>query len=463
MVFLTFKTKNDKDNNLGFSEFKTQIESYYRSYFGEYISEILYRDRGIRNYLTPYIGIEFKEKVLKKLKDVWLDFLQNDLNLDPTKIIYDSDNENAIDCESYFNDKNIDIRTYRIDSALACAERNKNNYRPDIYDNEFLRIIKDISNEFTADNNEIAEINECGFIRFYISNLSVRFISSIFYGSDNRNVSRKALDYLEERLNVSRVKTTILLYKIMLIFLFPELFVEDLNSDDVKYLNNFDSLKLNPMFIFDSGIVDKFIFDKPDIKNMALVVNPDQSGRHYDLKTLRICTNKFKAFDEYRSEKVMNLIKNRINISIMNKISMYDGRLVEFEQIKKQFIPFLFKKFNEKYKRKFFPENSEFEVEKFCNYSYKITVTIVGEVEDNLYSFVRSVMEEFGIVSTTVSLDINYNWVNSDSKTADKTVKKLYDFLGFDKKNLPFYNFSFLRTNEFDWRMFYKFYPYRIL
>ena len=467
MVCLTFKTKNDEDNGLGFSKFNSKLDRYYISNFADYLSEFICNDYKYKTYFRDYIGNEFNEKVFKKVKDVWLDFLQNELNVDQTKVVYDDQNR-KVNCGIYFDDAVVHSRIYKLSNDMVCGERHVNNYNPALYDDEFLTIIRDISDGFINDNEEIVEINECGFVRFYKRSIDKDGIIRIFYSLDDPDFGNAELAYLINLLENNRSKVTLLFYKLVLIFMFPELFVEDINSSDIKYLSNFDQIKLNPMFIFDKDIVGNSAYNDININDIALVVNPDQSGKHYDIKTLRFCNTKnLKNFNKRQKSKISSLIKTRVNIVISNKLLLNNGSLVEFGQIEKRFTPFLIGKLNERFKGKFFPTNNEFEFEtytakNFSNFTIKMTV------DDSCYglewySFIRSVIKEFGIVSDDYGLGIDWWWVNNDNKIAEKMLEKLCEFSGFTRKGLLYSHFSFLRKNEYDNYIIWKFYPYKIL
>lgn len=463
MVCLTFKTKNDEDNGLGFPKFSSKIDRHYMSNFADYLAEFIGSDPNYKTYFSDYIGNEFNEKVFKKVKAVWLDFLQNELNVDPTKIVYDSQNR-KVNCGIYFDDTIVHSRIYKLNADILCGERHVNNYKPALYDDEFLKIIRDISDGFVNDNEEIVEINECGFVRFYRNSIDINSIRKIFYSLDDPDFGIAEEAYLIDLLKKNRSKVTLLFYKLILIFMFPELFVEDINSSDIKYLSNFDQIKLNPMFIFDKDIVGNKVYNDPRIKDIALVVNPDQSGKHYDIKTLRFCVlQNLKNFNKRQESKIHSLIKYSVIITISNKLLLNNGRLVEFGQIEKRFTPFLISKLNERLKGKFFPTNNELKFENTDNYS-KIKMTIADNYyEMEWYSFIRSVIKEFGIVSDDYRLDINRYLVHNDNKIAEKMLEKLCEFLGFSRRDLLFFQFSFLRKNEYDNYIVWKFYPYQIL
>lgn len=467
MVCLTFKTKNDEDNGLGFPKFSSKVDRYYISNFADYLAEFISRDPKYHAYFRDYIGNEFNEKVFKKVKTVWLDFLQNELNVDPTKVVYDNQNR-KVNCGIYFDDAVVHSRVYRLNNDIVCGERHVNNYKPALYDDEFLTIIRDISDGFINANEEIVEINECGFVRFYKNSIGIDYIRRIFYSLDDPGFGNAELAYLINLLENNRSKVTLLFYKLVLIFMFPELFVEDINSSDIKYLSNFDQIKLNPMFIFDKDIVGNSAYNDPNINDIALVVNPDQSGKHYDIKTLRFCnTQNLKNFNKRQESKISSLIKTSVMISISKKLLLNNGRLVEFEQIEKRFTPFLISKLNERLKGKFFPTNNEFKFETHTAGSFrysKIKMTIADNCyEMDWYTFIRSVIKEFGIVSDDYDLDINWCWVHNDNKIAEKMLEKLCEFFGFTRKGLLFFHFSFLRKNEYDNYIVWKFYPYKIL
>ena len=463
MVCLTFKTKNDEDNGLGFPKFSSKVDRYYISNFADYLVEFIGRDPKYYAYFRDYIGNEFNEKVFKKVKTVWLDFLQNELNVDPTKVVYDNQNR-KVNCGIYFDDAVVHSRIYRLNNDMMCGERTVNNYKPALYDDEFLTIIRDISDGFINDNEELVEINECGFVRFYKNSIGIDYIRRIFYSLDDPGFGNAELAYLINLLENNRSKVTLLFYKLVLIFMFPELFVEDINSSDIKYLSNFDQIKLNPMFIFDKDIVGNSAYQDPNINDIALVVNPDQSGKHYDIKTLRFCnTQNLNDFNKRQESKISSLIKTSVIISISKKLLLNNGRLVEFGQIEKRFTLFLISKLNDRFKGKFFPTNNEFKFENTDNYS-KIKLIIADNCyEINWYSFIRSVIKDFGIVSDDYDLDINWCWLHNDNKIAEKMLEKLCEFLGFTRKGLLFFNFSFLRKNEYDNYIVWKFYPYKIL